>query len=281
MTSEHLMQHRALTGQRRSGVVTLMIAFAAVVVCSAQSACEFNRKPGFVTPATLESPYNAHRSADRTVTVWAVAPMRNESGTSTVDPMRVSDALVAQLQQVRGIQVLSLNRTMAVMRTIGLTTIESQADATKLAKELGVDAIVAGTITAYDPYEPVQFGLALALLAPNGSPIVGDSDPNQTVDPVALQAAGTDFGLSIGGGALSGPLSVVAMHYDGANHDVQQSVHHFAQGRSDSVTAMGWEQYLASMRLFTTYACYDATARLLYQEQQRLTGAQRAAVQEE
>ena len=277
MTSEHLMQSIRGIGPLRTGATALAISLTVVVVISTLSACNFNKGKQFVTPTMLESPY----APDRTVTVWAVAPMRNESGTSAVDPMRVSDALVAQLQQVRGIQVLSLNRTIATMRSIGLATIESQADAANLAQELGVDAIVVGTITAYDPYEPVQLGLALALLAPNGSPIIGNADAPNTVDPYALQAVGSDFGLPFGGGANAGPLSVVAIHYDGANHDVQLATRRFANGRSESISAMGWEQYLASMRLFTKFACYDATARLLWQEHERLTGAQRAAVSEE
>ena len=277
MTSEHLMQRRREAGPFRAGVALPVIVIWAVFLCGALSACSFNRKPRFVAPAILVSPY----APDRTVTVWAVAPMRNESGTSAVDPMRISDALVAQLQQVRGVQVLSLNRTLAVMRSIGLASIESQPDATRLAQELGVDAIVVGTITAYDPYEPLQLGLALALLAPGGSPIIGNTDVPNTVDPYALQAIGSDYGLPVGGGVNAGPLSVVAVHYDGANHDVQLSARNYAQGRSESVSAMGWERYLASMRLFTKFACYDATARLLRQEQRRLAGAQRAAVSEE
>lgn len=277
MTSEHLMQSQRGAGPIRAGASALILTLVAMTVCCALIGCGFNRKPRFVTPATLESPY----APDRTVTVWAVAPMRNESGTSAVDPMQVSDALVAQLQQVRGVQVLSLNRTIATMRSIGLVSIESQKDAMKLAQELGVDAIVVGTITAYDPYQPVQLGLALALLAPNGSPIIGNTGMPNTVDPYALQAVGSDFGLPVGGGMSTGPLSVVAVHYDGANHAVQLAVKHYAMGRSESVSAMGWERYLASMRMFTTFACYDATSRLLRQEQQRLAGARRAAVSEE
>jgi len=261
-----------------SGIGALgALAMLAVVMSGALSACGFNKPQRFVTPSTLDSPY----APDRAVTVWAVSPMRNESGTSAVDPMRVSDELVAQLQQVRGVQVLSLNRTLAAMRTLGLVSIESQADATGLAQELGVDAIVVGTITAYDPYDPLQLGLALALLAPSGSPIIGATGMTNTVDPYALQAVGSDFGLPIGGGAGSGPLSVVAMHYDGANHDVQLQAKRFAQGRTDPVSALGWEGYVSSMRLFTKFACYDATARLLREERVRLAGAERAAASSE
>jgi len=250
---------------------------AALVAAGSIGACSFEKKQRFETPMTLESPYHA----DRTVSVWAVAPMRNESGTSAVDPMRVSDALVAQLQQVRGIQALSLNRTLGAMRSIGLASVESQSDALKLAQEMGVDAIVVGTITAYDPYDPLQLGIALALLAPGGSPIVGDPASSSSVDPYALQALGSDFGLQLSGGSSAGPLSVVAVHYDGANHTVRQSARQFARGRSESVSAMGWEAYLTSMRMFTKFACYDATARLLWQEHERLTGAAQAAVREE
>ncbi len=277
MTSEHLMQSGQPLRRRVAGSLLLTVSLVAFVAAGALVGCGFQKKNRFATPVTLETPYHP----DRTVTVWAVAPMRNESGTSAVDPMQVSDALVAQLQQVRGLQVLSLNRTLGVMRTIGLASVESQADATKLAQELGVDAIVVGTITAYDPYDPVQLGIALALLAPNGSPIIGNLSSEHTVDPYALQALGSDFGLQINGGASSGPLSVVSVHYDSANHAVQQSAQQYATGRTDAVSAMGWEGYVKSMRMFTKFACYDATARLLWQERERLGGAERAAVSEE
>lgn len=272
MASEHLMRGRSLTGLFPS----VVCAVVCVVVLVALGACGTGSKPRFVTPATLESPY----AADQTVTVWAIAPMRNESGTSAVDPLRVSDALVAEMQQVRGVQVLSLNRTLATMRTLGMAGVESQADALQLAQELGVDAIVVGTITAYDPYDPLQLGLALALIAPPGSPIIGDPSSSGAVDPYALEAVGSDFGLSLGGGAGAGPLSVIAVHYDSANHDVRLAANRYSEGRTESVSAMGWEAYVTSMRMFTKFACYDATSRLLRQERIRLAGAHRAAVSE-
>ena len=277
MTSEHFMQRQSAVGPSRTGVaLTSGVVIAMILVGCTLTACGFNKTQRFNTPATLRTPYGPEQA----ITVWAVAPMRNESGTSAVDPMLVSDAMVAQLQQVYGVQVLSLNRTLAAMRSLGLASIESQADAIGLAQELGVDAIVVGTITAYDPYDPMQLGLALALLAPSGSPIIGDSTMTNTVDPYALQAAGSDFGLPVGG-ASAAPLSVVAVHYDGANHMVQQAAKQYAQGRSKTVSALGWERYLASMKLFTKFACYDATARLLRHEKRRLSDARRAAVSEE
>jgi len=268
------MQHSTHALRLARGVCAICLL---LTMCAALWACGLSKGPRFDAPSALVSPYGAERA----VAVWAVAPLRNESGTSAVDPMRVSDELVAQLQQVRGIQVLSLNRTLGVMRSIGMASIESQDDAQKLAAELGVDAMVVGTITAYDPYRPLQLGLAVALVAPAGSPIFEESEDRRPVDPYALQAMATDFGLPVGGGAGEGPASMVATHYDGGNHAVQQAVHAYARGRTDAVTPLGWEQHLASMRLFTKFACYDATARLLRQEHERLAGARLAAAKDE
>jgi len=196
-------------------------------------------------------------------TLWAVAPLRNESGAGFFDPLLVTDALANQVQQVRGINVLPTNRVLGAMRTLGMQAVDSPESALRLAEALEVDAILVGSITAYEPYEPLQFGMSLAIFRPSDGP------PRGRIDPRALQAAASDYGLFMSADGSAGPSSFVAEHLHGANHEIQIAARAYADGRHDPSSAMGWRRYLKSMTLFTEFACYHLTERLLDAERIR------------
>ena len=174
-------------------------------------------KDKFRLPTTQTSPYRAHGEV-----VWAVAPLRNESGTSVVDPLVVSDELVNQIHEIRGISVIPLNRSIAAMRTLGMVAVESPADANRLADALGADGIVVGTITAWDPYQPPEIGISLALYG-RGDAMLADSWGSY-IDPRGLQASPTDYQLSSSRRGVNEPLSSASAFIDGANHEVQLAV---------------------------------------------------------
>jgi len=203
--------------------------------------------------------------------LWAVAPLRNESGTSAVDPLATTDELVEALQQVEGIRALPVNRTLAAIRASGVEEIDSPAKAKEVAASLNADAVVVGTITAWNPYDPPEFGLNLALYAVSDAMRAADREGGPRVDPRAIQAAPTDYTLPRGEPARDEePLSTASEHLDGANHEVQRAVRAYAEGRHDPDGPMGWRRYLASMSLFTEFACQRLAARLLDAERIRL-----------
>lgn len=216
-------------------------------------------------PDVLVAPYNAI-SGD---VLWAVAPLANESGVSFVDSGMVADALVTRIDEVRGLACLPLNRTLAAMRARGMRSVTSPADARALAQTLGVDGIIVGTITSYDPYDPPKLGLKLALFARN--PGVEQA----ALDPLKLQISYTEFDRKLASAYLSRPVATVSEHLDAANHDVLFELRRYATGRHDPSRALGWKSYLASMDLYTEFAAQVAVSRLI--EQERLRVAQPVA----
>ena len=223
-------------------------------------------KPELTPPSVLAAPYDTTQGD----VLWAVAPLRNESGASIADPLAVSDKVVAAAAQVRGVRVVPINRTLAAMRALEITGITTPDDARRLAAEMGVDGLIVGSVTAWDPYNPPTLGLSLALYARPGAMDQRGSRPVDTRE-FAYQPVEVDpFPRS---GYADGPASVVSEHLDGKNHQVLMDLQSFAAGRHEPDTALGWKRYLASMDLYTEFAAWHAVGRLLDGEWLRLARA--------
>lgn len=235
--------------------------FAAMMTVMAALASACARERPIVAPEALLSPYPSHRGV-----VLAVAPLRNESGVSLVDELAVSDALVSEAQQVVGLSVLPVNRTLAGMRALNLGTVSNEAEALALCRVLGADAIIVGTITAWHPYEPPVIGLSLGLLG--AGPEVEAGQP-AAIDTFALRAAATEG--TVGDARVAArPLSAVSEVLDASNGGTLLLVRRYAEGRHDPDSALGWRRYTASMSLYAKFACHEMTRRLLEAERQRL-----------
>lgn len=223
-----------------------------------------------IPPRVLVAPYHQGRGGQAEV-LWAVAPLRNESGTTFVDSLAMTDTLTQQIEEIRGVTTLPLNRTVGMMQALGFTSIDSPQQARSLIEALGVEGLVVGSITSYDPYEPPKFGLALALFArpgAMGTPGLRPNDPLSS-DPSLLNAATTDSDIDVATETLA-PIAFASEHLDGRNHEVQMAVKSYADGRSDTVSALGWRRYLASMTLFADFASHRLAERLLESERLRL-----------
>ncbi len=198
--------------------------------------------------------------------LWAVAPLRNESATTTVDPLTMSDRVVEAIEQVKGIRCLPMNRTLETMRVLRIPMIRTPAEANKLADALGVDALVVGAITAYDPYDP-RIGMALSLVprtvAMNG---VAEVQP-AALDSRKVQASPTEV---VAASALGEPSSSVSALFDGKNQSVQMDVRTYAEGRADKGSAAGWRRYLRSVDLFSEFAAFRLVDQLVQKETIRL-----------
>ncbi len=236
----------------------LAILGAALVGCSSE--------PRLQAPEVIAAPYDGSRGD----VLWGVAPLRNEAGTTLFDPLDVSDKVVAAASQIRGIRVLPLNRTIIAMRALKMNAVVAPEDARRLAQELGVDGLLVGSITAYDPYDPPKLGLSLALLARPGAM----QHRSRPLDPRLLE--GRPYDPASPPTAAEAPVSVVTEYLDGKNHQVLMDLKQYAEGRHDRTAALSWRRYLASMDLFTEYAAWHAVGRLLDAEWVRLarTGLQ-------
>jgi hypothetical protein len=243
-----------------------MLAWAAALLIAAPLTGCASRKPELTPPMALTSPYDTSHGE----VLWGVVPLRNESGTTLADILALTDKVVAAAAQVRGVRALPVNRTIATMRALNMTQLASPADAKKLATEMGVDGLIVGSITAYDPYDPPKLGIALALYARPG-PM--DQRRPDAVDPRSLQYQPTDYQYFSRSSFGEAPASVVSEYLDGKNHQVLIDVQNYARGRHDPRSAYGWKRYLASMDLFSEFAAWHAVSRLLDHEWVRLLNA--------
>ena len=263
MTTAHtaLCARRLLMGLACAPLLALTLGMA--------SCASVFSGPEFRDPQTIVAPYDVGRDV-----VIAVAPLRNESGASSVDELSVSDRLVEALTQVEGLVALPINRSVGAMRSLKIERVTTPADARQLAQQLGADGVIVGTITSWDPYDPPRLGLSLVLHARTS--VLRAQSTNALVDPLALQRAASDVGLTVSRDSDL-PVSAFAEVVDGSNHDVLMDVKQFAKGRHDPNTAMGWKIYTKSAMRFAQYVSHRAARSLMDSERQRLARARALA----
>lgn len=230
-----------------------------VLHCAVLGGCRGSTKP-MAMPTVLSSPYSAGRDV-----VWAVAPLRNESGVSAIDTLALSDTLASEAEQTQGISVLPVNRTLAAMRALNLGTVRTTQEALSLCKALGADAILVGSVTAWKPYDPPVLGLSLGLF---GEGVALKTSGSSGVRADELRSATTD--QSPGSAMPAQPLSASAAVLDASNGDTRAQIRSYATGRHDPSSALGWERFTSSMGLYARFACHEMTRRLLEQEHSRL-----------
>lgn len=250
----------ALAGSTRifRRLPALVLALCCALGASMTGCTAKKRERPLAPPEVVVAPYDTAQGE----VLWAVAPLRNESGTSFANTDQIADDLVAAASEVRGVRVLPLNRTLAAMRALELRSIDTPAQARQVAQALGADAIVVGTVTAYDPYNPPVLGLNLALMPLDG--------PAGSFDPRALVEAPTDHDPRQSPLVDERPIAVVSEHMDARNHQVLAELRNYAAGRHDPRDAMTWEVYVASMPLYSRFVAHACVERLIQQEWIRL-----------
>ena len=248
------------------------------------TACDMNPRV-----ATVISPYERRQ-------VFAVAPLRNESGNSYADGLTLADKLAQQLALTRGIDVLPVNRTLSAMHALGIAQVTEPSHARQLQRALGVDGFVVGTITAYDPYFPPKLGLAVELYVDGqlaaADPAVNPreltrspTNPNAILPPAPSPGNGSASGNGPGtggpwsrsasggssSGAGAGPASAIAGFYDAADPVVIDLLDAYANRRGpDGTSEMTRRRYRISIDLYSEFVSYQLTERLMRAEQLRL-----------
>ncbi len=240
-----------------------VLAGMVVVAClgAGIGGCESTRRAELENPAIVAAPYGGEGNP-----LWAVVPLANESGTSVAGAESLSDQLVAAVSEVSGVRCLPLNRTLAAMQALDMPVVQSPGDARRLAQAMGVDGLIVGTVTAYDPYDPPAIGLNLALFARGASM----GEPVRTgLDPRTLAASATDAGFERSS-FQEQPVATYAEHLDAKNHAVLASVQSYARGRHNPEAALGWRRYVSSMPLYCEFATHHAVAGLMEAETRRV-----------
>lgn len=226
-------------------------------------------RPRVVYPERLVSPY---ASSDGQA-LWAVAPPKNESGVSEVDELLIGDALVEEIGQVKGLDALPLNRTLSAMRILGMSSVDTPAQAKALARALRADGIVVSSVTSWHPYQPPRIGLNLVLFG--GPPPAGGGSANSTdgfTNGVRGLQSSASPGKTAGWPSASGP-SAVSVVLDASNTAIMRRVQMYGEGRVEPNDPMGWERFSKSMKLYTRFACHRALELLLESERGRQTPA--------
>ncbi|MBL8890744.1 MAG: hypothetical protein JNL67_12265 [Planctomycetaceae bacterium] len=96
----------------------------------------------------------------------AVVPFFNQSDFPQINGAKVAASYRHQLQQVRGFEVVPVGVVDQYLSQNPIP-IDQIPDFQKLARDLGVDAVVVGSITDFDPYYPPKMGLAVRWYAAN------------------------------------------------------------------------------------------------------------------
>lgn len=260
MTSAHSMR-AVRTPKRQRRVRRRQIAAAVVASITAGLAGCFEGvrlKPGPVLVAPYAEPQ-----------AWAIAPFRNESGTSVPDGAAMADALAAELQQVRGVDVIPVNRVILAMRRAGLERFETPVEVLAVMNVLNVDGLIVGTITAYDPYRPMTLGLAVELHVRQPGPYGSDLDPRT----LSMRSSGDTLPGEYG---PANPVAISAGIFGAEDHRVLEALARYATGRSEPDSAYGESIYLVSMEWYSRFVSHQLLQSLLAQEQARL-GAMVAA----
>ena len=196
--------------------------------------------------------------------VWAVAPLRNESGSLHADGLILADHLARQLETAPGVDVLPVNRTLAAMRAMRMPAPTSRKDALKLLYTLGVDALVVGTISAYDPYDPPKLGLALELY------VSRQRSGQPDVDVRELVSAPVDGGEVSRREVRRQPVCVVSAVFDASDSEVERTLNEYATSRSRPDDTAAPRLHRISMDLFSKFVSHVMSLRLLEAESRRL-----------
>ena len=229
---------RSIIGRAAIALVSLVPAFACV-----------ERTPPYGTEYIRRLPREGRA-------IWAVAPAINLSGQREVDPLLQADLVYEQVQQVRGLTVVPVNRVAEVYAGLGIEQVQSAEQAALVCDLLGCDALLVTTVTAYDPYDPPKLGASLHLFRKPGTYArPANVDPRElarAASPPAEQSLPRDADF----------VQAVGM-FDAANGSVREALLAYAKGRNDPVGPMGAKEYLVSMDRYCGFVYQSLTGDLL------------------
>lgn len=242
MTSAQSMKPGGVFRRFTRGPLPAIIA----VLALAGAGCSSDQK--LTDPVKLRSPFEQPQ-------VWAVAPFANESGVSSVQTDQVADRFVEEVEGIEGIRAVPVNRVLAAMRQLQLRAITSPGDALAVMNALGVDGIIVGTVTAFDPYPPQKFGAAIQLHR-------RDAQRMAALNPVELTRAPTEK-PSLGALPDRAPFAQASGVFDAKDNQTLKNLAVYANGRTEPGSPYGSRIYLVNMDLYTQFVAHELLSDLL------------------
>jgi hypothetical protein len=140
-----------------------LIFFAAVVLCAGSTGCL--ALPDRVLEPQFHNPFPQ-------IYRVAVLPFFNQSADPTVDGEAVAMAYYNELQNIPGFEVMPVGvakQMLAASMTASGREPRSGIEFQRLARQMGVDAVLVGSVTEFSPYYPPRMGLSVDWFAANPS----------------------------------------------------------------------------------------------------------------
>jgi hypothetical protein len=220
-------------------------------------------------PSELDSPYATRRA-------WAVMPLYNESGSAHADGMRMADRLAQQIDAARNLDAVPVNRVLAAMHAAGIAEVRDPQTAASLIRTLGVDGLVVGSITAYDPYDPPMMGVALELYT-------SEAVERYEMDLTRLTRAATEDAAGLPQQERepqhTQPVSMVSVVLRAADLPTRRELERYAEGRGPQKgPPSDWRRHRINMNLYQEFVAFAMVDRLLRAERHRLEQARTAHV---
>ncbi len=240
----------------RTSLLSIFICIL-VLLASQLAGCEAAEKP-YGVEQRLTLPVSREQ-------VWAVAPAINLSGETGIDPLLQADVLFAQLQTVRGIRAVPVNRVAEAYAALGIAGVASPEQAQEVCAMLGVDALVVPTVTLYDPYDPPTMGASLQIFAASGVPLRAGFVPGaETVRDLTRQArpAADELGLA-SPEVARGQFLQQAGVFDASHGSVRRAASAYAQGRSDPNAPGGDRTILLVMDQYAGFVYHVLLSQLM------------------
>ncbi len=191
----------------------------------------------------------------------AVVPFINQSGSEDLDVLAVTDEFYTELQLVEGFTVVPVNRVLAAMNQLGLTGISSPDDAFSIADNLGVDSVIIGSITQYDPYPPPRVGMAVQLYVREQRKNTSASD--DPFKPGTLVRQAQPFEMPYGPELR--PRAGLARIIDADQKDVVERLKKYAQSRTGQQRPASWRSY-TTQRNYLRFVAHEIIGELIDQE---------------
>ncbi len=238
------------------------------VLCTLATLCSIC---GCHVPAKIQKP-GVELSPYPDRKVWAVVPFTNLSGDASVDVSGFAIDLSKQLQQIDGIDALPVATTIQALKASGKDprSVLSDIEARQLMRQLKVDGLITGAVTAWDPYNPPKIGARIRLYARPLSRAEAASAPKTGLDYRRLLTAATAYQVP-GHGSDPKFVAQVSHHFDAANGGVLLRLKDYARGRVPVDSPSGWRRYLLSSDLFREFVSHELVRRLFDLEWDRQT----------
>jgi hypothetical protein len=188
--------------------------------------------------------------------VWAIAPTLNISGQDQIDPLLQSDLVYQELQQVRGLTVIPVNRVVEAYYALKIEKVENERQAYQVCDLLGCDGLVVPTVTAYDPYVPPKFGASLQLFVKPGT-----YNRMPKLDTHQLEESATTGPMPVMPEAKD--MAQVVDIYDASNGTVRDRIDAYAHGRTDPNGQLGPAEITMSMDRYCAFGYHELLEELL------------------